>query len=140
MNKSFLAIFLIVFASCDNSKNTLYRDAYWVSFPNEQSKPYAECVLTYVSEEKFDLKKYQIFKVSDSVMIRIFGKPKGNFKKHREISEFAVQLLANDFSKLCFNGKAVIVQIGENFQNKNIFLQATSNGKVGLRDYKELVP
>ncbi|MDW8297680.1 MAG: hypothetical protein RMJ97_12445, partial [Raineya sp.] len=65
---------------------------------------------------------------------------KGNFKKHREISEFALQLLANDFSKICFSEKTLIVEIGENFKDKSKFLQVTNNGKVGFRDYKELAP
>jgi hypothetical protein len=134
-------LLLILFDACQSDKNTLHKENYWVSFPNEKAKTYAECLLDYVSEEKFELKKYQIFKISaDSVIVRIFGKPKGNFKKQREISEFATELLANDFSKLCFQQKITVVQIGENFQDKNKFLQATSNGKVGYRDYKELAP
>ncbi len=143
MIKKATLIFLlsILFAACQNDKNILHKENYWVSFPNEKAKTYAECLLDYVAEEKFELKKYQIFKISaDSVIVRIFGKTKGNFKKQREISEFAIELLANDFSKLCFQQKTTIVQIGENFQDKSKWLQAISNGKVGYRDYKELAP
>jgi hypothetical protein len=125
--------------SCQNSENELNIRDYWISFQKTTDKEKAQCVLEYIYTEKLDLKKYQLFDTQkDTVLLRIFGKPKGKYKKEedRRTAEFAVVLLANDFAKLCLRGKVVKIQIGQSFAQASAYLEATSDGKVGYREYK----
>lgn len=130
--------------SCQDDTHQLRKEGYWVAFPNQKSQPYAQCLLEYVVQEKFDSKKYQLFKFSeDSVVVRIFGKTPTNLKNPQAVEtlEFALRLLANDFSKLCFQGRTTVVEFSENFLQKNKYFRAVSNkNAAGWRNYKELLP
>ncbi|KOY85443.1 hypothetical protein AD998_04100 [bacterium 336/3] len=123
--------------ACQNA-NTLNNHDYGVSFENLKDKAQAQCLLDYVTQEKLDLKKYQLFDTQkDTILIKVFGKPKGRYKKEddKQAAEFSIVLLANDLSKNCFNQKIVKIQMGQ-FAKVKDYLEGVSDGKAGFREYK----
>ena len=123
--------------ACQNG-NTLMNKGYGVSFQNAEDKSKAQCLLDYISKENLDLKKYQLFDTKkDTILVKVFGKPKGKYKKDddKQTAEFAIVLLANDLSKSCLDQKTVKVQIGQ-FLKPHDYLEGVSDGKAGFQEYK----
>jgi hypothetical protein len=129
---------LLLTACVDSIGNEISKQDYAVSYKDSSQKASAECLLDYILSEQLIQKKAQIIAKNDTILVRLFGKPKGNWKKNeeRKTAEFATKLLANDFSKICFQKKIVRLQIGQDFSKKENYLEATSDGSVGFRDYK----
>jgi len=140
MKKNLFLISSFTFlAACGNTaSNELRNQDYAVSYKDSSQKASAECLLDYIVSEQLIQKKAQIIAKNDTVLVRLFGKPKGNWKKNeeRKTAEFANKLLANDFSKICFQKKIVRLQIGQDFSKAENYLEATSDDSVGFRDYK----
>lgn len=137
---SYIVLCIVWLIGCENrTGNEVRKQDYAVSYKDSSQKASAECLLNYLFTEAIAQKKCQIIiRNNDTLLVRLFGKPKGNWKKEeeRKTAEFASKLLANDFSKTCFRGKIVRLQIGQDFsQNKN-YIEATSDGGVGYKDYK----
>jgi len=131
--------FCILLGACQSHENELNIKNYWVSFQDKKDADKAQCLLNYIDKEALELKKYQLFDTSkDTVLVRIFGKPKGRYKKDQDkkTAEFAIMLLANDFSQVCLENKVVKVQIGQQFTQSSDYLEATSNGEIGYQKYK----
>ena len=142
MKKILFLITVACLTACDNntSKEAKKQD-YAVSYKDDSQKAFAECLLDYIFSEAIAQKKCQIIvRNNDTILLRLFGKPKGAWKKEeeRKIAEFASKLLANDFSKICFQDKVVRLQIGQDFTQSKNYIEATSDGGVGYRDYKRL--
>jgi hypothetical protein len=118
--------------------NTLNNKGYWISFKEVRDKSKAQCLLDYAMKENLDLKKYQLFDTQkDTVLLKIFGKPKGKYKKEddKQTAEFSIVLLANDLSRSCLDNKIVKIQIGQ-FAKPKDYLEGVSDGKAGFQDYK----
>lgn len=137
-----LCITLLQLTACSYEGMEVRNNEYVVGFRDSSQKTTAECLLNYLVSEKIVQKKSQIItqKNKDTIRVRLFGKPKGNWKKEadRPTAEFACRLLANDFSKICFQGKVICLQIGQDFSQRKNYIEATSDGSVGYRDYKKL--
>jgi hypothetical protein len=138
MKKIYLFLLGVAYLQACQHDNTLMNKDYGVSFQNAEDKSKAQCVLDYVSKENLELKKYQLFDTQkDTVLLKIFGKPKGRYKKNddKQTAEFAIVLLANDLSKNCLNQKTVKIQIGQ-FVKPHDYLEGISDGKAGFQEYK----
>ncbi|MDX1903929.1 MAG: hypothetical protein SFU27_07205 [Thermonemataceae bacterium] len=133
------ATFLFVLVACQpKGGEEMRKDDYWVSYKSKKEEKYAKRVLDYISEQKFDLKRFQILHPEkDTVLVRVFGKPKGKQKtpEQKKFAIFGMVLLANDLSKVCFDNKPVRVMLGESFGDPNRYLEGVSDGKVGYKDY-----
>lgn len=137
---SYIIICIAWLTACQNNVgNEVRKQDYAVSYKDSSQKASAECLLTYIITENISQKKCQIVvQNNDTLLVRLFGKPKGNWKKEeeRKTAEFASRLLANDFSKICFQGKTIHLQIGQDFSQSKNYIESTSDGGVGYRDYK----
>lgn len=137
--KKFPLFIIFLLSACSSPEGQeIRKQEYALSFKDSSQQILANCVLAYLVQENITQKKCQLLSTQDTIIIRLFGKPKGNWKsaEDRKTAEFATKLLANDFSKYCFAGKITKVQIGENFSEKKRHIEATSDGGVGFRDYK----
>lgn len=131
---------LVLLSACSSPEGQeIHKQDYSVSFKDNSLQNAANCVLEYLVSEQIIQKKCQIVGIGkDTIRIRLFGKPKGNWKNQedRKTAEFALKLLANDFSKICFQNKVVLLQIGQDFRQRKNYLEANSDGSVGFKDYK----
>ncbi|GAB4133481.1 MAG: hypothetical protein OHK0045_05250 [Raineya sp.] len=135
----YIYTFIFLLSACSNpERQEIRKQDYAVSFKDSSQQNAANCLLEYLVQENITQKKCQLLNNKDTILIRLFGKPKGSWKsaEDRKTAEFATKLLANDFSKHCFEGKITKVQIGESFLEKKRYIEATSDGGVGFRDYK----